>query len=80
MAMRRPRPHGFLRPADGQSAYGGSAPGRNALREIEVAVASGDTAAALKVLARMVPEFDHNVTGSEAGLAVSAGARSTRPS
>jgi O-antigen biosynthesis protein WbqV len=47
----------------------------NALRELENAVLSGDTRAALKVLARMVPEFDHNITGSETGLAVFAGAR-----
>ena len=47
----------------------------NALREIEYAVAAGDTGAALSVLARMVPEFDHNATGSEAGLAISTAAR-----
>jgi O-antigen biosynthesis protein WbqV len=47
----------------------------HALRELELAVAAGDTDAALTVLARMVPEFDHNATGGEAGLAVSAGAR-----
>jgi O-antigen biosynthesis protein WbqV len=47
----------------------------NAMREIEYSVAAGDTGAALSVLARMVPEFDHNATGSEAGLAISAAAR-----
>jgi FlaA1/EpsC-like NDP-sugar epimerase len=47
----------------------------NALDEIEHAAAAGDVTTALRILARMVPEFDHNVTGGKAGLAVSAGAR-----
>jgi O-antigen biosynthesis protein WbqV len=39
-----------------------------AIAGIESAAAAGDVAAALKILARMVPEFDHNA----AGVAVSA--------
>jgi O-antigen biosynthesis protein WbqV len=47
----------------------------HALDEIEQAIGAGDVEAALRVLARMVPEFDHNADGAPAGLAVSAGAR-----
>jgi FlaA1/EpsC-like NDP-sugar epimerase len=47
----------------------------NALDEIEHAAAAGDAAAALRILADMVPEFDHNITGNAAGLAISAAAR-----
>ncbi len=47
----------------------------NALRELEQAVAAGDAEAALQILARMVPEFDHNAPGGQAGLAVSTAAQ-----
>jgi O-antigen biosynthesis protein WbqV len=46
-----------------------------AIQEIAAAAALGDAAAALKTLARMVPEFDHNAEGGETGLAISAVAR-----
>ncbi len=47
----------------------------HAIQEIALAAAHGDAAGALSILARMVPEFVHNVDGGEPGLAISAAAR-----